>query len=125
MELIEVVTIVTDVLIALLAVIGGYFLLRTASEALFLPRRVTAAVVLTEAVDAAELDILLAEATRHPARRRGMRVLLVLSPALADGPMGQTTDGTFSLDPACATIAARYRAAVLVAELTDPDAPKT
>lgn len=121
MELVEVVTVVTEVLIALLAVIGGYFLLRTVSETIFLPRRVTAAVVLTAPVDAAELDILLAEATRHPARRRGMRVLLVLHPTLMVGDIGEMdADGTPRLAPAYATVAERYRAAVCIATLSEP-----
>lgn len=69
---------VMEILMILMAVIGFYCVLREVTDSLLLPRQVTAAVVLHEPVGADSLDILLSEAIRHPVRRRGRRVLLLI-----------------------------------------------
>ncbi len=79
---------VLEVGIALLAVIGGYGMLRGLVEAGLCPRELRVAILLLEADDVPNvetLDILLGEAARHPARRRGQGTLLLLTPSqLAD-----------------------------------------
>lgn len=69
---------VLQVIAAALAVIGFYGVLHGLFEALLAPRELAVAVILTELLPPEELDILLCEARRAPARR-GKRVVLVLA----------------------------------------------
>ncbi len=103
---------VLEITVAALAVIGVYFLLRELAAACFSSRHVTATLVLRRPVDEVGLDILLDEAMRHPMRRPGERVVLLLSADLLDGPMGEGKQ----LHPPLAVVAERYRARVMVAE---------
>ncbi len=109
----SVIQIILQVLVAALAVIGAYAILRVATISAIASRQVTSAVVLREAVDEVTLDILLDEAMRAPGRRRGQRVALVIARPLLAGPMGK--DNT--LAPDYAAVAERYRAEILVADL--------
>ncbi len=97
-------------LVAALAVIGAYGVLRETMLSAIASREVTAAVVLWEAVDEVALDILLDEANRHPKRRRGQRVALILSPDAFAGMSG--ADG--ALLPVMTEIIDRYRAELFV-----------
>ncbi len=104
--------IILEVLVAALAVIGAYGLLRETVLSAIASRQVTVALVLREPVDEVALDILLDEAMRHPRRRRGQRIALLVSRPLLCGPMGE--DGV--LAPAYREVVLRYRAEVFVAE---------
>ncbi len=102
------VRIVWEVVIALLSIIGVYAVLREVVDGWLCSRQITVAVLLQEAADDTELDILLSEARRHRAYRRGERAVLLIPEAFLQGPMGK--DG--HLSPPLAAIAARYRAEV-------------
>ncbi len=69
---------------AALALIGAYSILREALLAVFVSREIAIAVILRTPLEEEALDILLDEATRHPCRRRGQRVALVVPRALSD-----------------------------------------
>ncbi len=105
-----------EVLVAAFAVVGAYLLLREVLLGLMLSREITAAVILHTEVDEITLDILLDEAMRAPARRRGRRVALVIDRRLLRGRMGK--DG--ALAPDYAAIADRYRAEVVIADVGTP-----
>ena len=109
---------VAAVLAALLAVVGLYALVDWATAVWFVPRGVTAAVILRREdgeVDAATLDILLGEAARSPGRRRGEAVLLLVSPDLLTEVVEESgRDGTRTLAPELCEIVAKYGATVLV-----------
>ncbi len=107
---------ITEVSIALLALAGAYSLLHMLSAAILHPRGLTTAVVLRNAVDEFALDILLGEAVRNPGRRRGERVVLLVSRSLMDGRMGF---GECLLAP-LAEVADRYGAVVYIVD-TDID----
>ncbi len=98
--------IVFAVLGALLAVVGVYAILREWMLSAIASREVTVAVILREPVDAVTLDLLLDEATRHPMRRRGRRVALII-PRPLEGNL-----------PLYAEVIERYAADVLVVEGT-------
>ncbi len=102
------VAVVGEIIVALLSVIGFYTILRVVADRWLCSHRVVVSVLIRETVDDGELDMLLSEATRHPARRRGQRVVLMVAAELMDGRMG--TDGR--LAPAAAVVAARYGAEV-------------
>ncbi len=105
--------IILDISVAALAVIGAYAVLREGLLTLAASRQVTVAVILHEAVDEVSLDILLDEAMRHPRRRRGQRIVLILSRHLLRGEMGEGD----TLFPHYAQIVDRYRAEVFVADI--------
>ncbi len=107
------VEILIQIFVALLSVVGFYSILRALAASCLTPRQVTTAVVLREAVDEFVLDILLDEAMRNPLRRRGGRVVVLVSCALMDGRMGYGE----TLLPAHAEIAERYHAAVYVVDM--------
>ncbi len=105
-----------EILVALLAVVGFYAILRLLAASLLCPRQVVVALLLEQAVDAETLDILLDEARRNPARRRGARVTVFVSRALLDGRMGE--DGR--LHATYADVLARYGADWYMAEHPAP-----
>ncbi len=105
--------ILLEVLVATLAVIGAYGLIREAMLSAVASRQVTMAVVLREAVDEITLDILLDEAMRHPNRRQGRRIVLLVARSLLEGDMGEGG----RLAPDFLAVADRYHAVVAVADL--------
>ncbi len=104
---------ILQVTVAALAVIGFYGLLHGLFEAFLVPRQITAAVVLREAVPPEELDILLCEAYRAPFRRRRQGVVLVLPAEL----MTPDTDG--ELAEAYAEVIQKYGVRVCPTDWTD------
>ncbi len=96
--------IVFAVIGAFLAVIGAYAVLRELMLSAIASREVTVAVVLREPVDEVALDLLLDEANRHPTRRRGRRVALLVPRTLAEQL------------PAYAEVIERYAAEVFVVD---------
>ncbi len=95
-----------------LSLIGAYSILREALLGVFASREVSVTVILKEPVTPEALDILLDEATRHPRRRRGQRVTLVLPRALMD-TMGE---GDVLL-PSYAEQVSRYGAEVFLGDI--------
>lgn len=85
--------IILQVTVAALSVIGFFGILHGLFESLLIPRELATAVVITEALSPAELDILLCEARRAPFGR-GKRVVLALEPSLLTGELGE--DGCLS-----------------------------
>ncbi len=111
--------IILPMLVSLLAVLGAYGILRELMLSAVASRQVTVAVVLREPVDEEALDILLDEALRHPRRRRGQRIALVLARPLVDGAMGEAGE----LSPRFAALAERYAAEVFVADALSGTVP--
>ncbi len=109
------VQIVIEVIIAVLSVVGFYSILRALAASCLTPRQVTTAVVLQEAVDEFSLDILIDEAMRNPLRRRGGRVIVLVSRALMDGRMGYGD----TLLPPHAEVMERYRAVLYIVEMNE------
>ena len=81
--------IITEVIVAALAIIGGYGILHACLETWLRPRELAVAVRLTREVEAGELDILLCEARRAPWSIRRREVILILPVELLDGRMGE------------------------------------
>ncbi|MBP3666819.1 MAG: hypothetical protein J6K29_07185 [Clostridia bacterium] len=79
---------VFQVVVAALSVIGFYGILHGLFEVLLVPRELATAVIITEPLSPAELDMLLCEARRAPFGR-GKRVMLVLDPSLLEGQLGE------------------------------------
>ena len=106
---------VLEVGLAALAVVGMYTLLCELHEKVLLPRdgRLTAAVFLYEREDVERLDILLAEARRHSARRRGMPPVLLVDAAL----LSQITDSEGEVLPEYRDIIERYGALCVVVDV--------
>ena len=103
--------IILQVTVAALAVIGCYGVFHGILEALFTPRELVSAIVLTESVVPEELDVLLCEARRAPSKR-SKRVILALAPELLQGSMGE--DGR--LYPPYAEVAEKYDATLFVSQ---------
>ena len=103
--------IILQVAVAALAVIGCYGVLHGLLEALFTPRELTSAIVLTQPVVPEELDVLLCEARRAPGKR-GRRVILALSPQLLQGSMGE--DG--HLYEAYTEVVEKYEATLFISQ---------
>ncbi len=103
--------IILQVTVAALAVIGCYGVLHGILEALFTPRELVSAIVLTESVVPEELDVLLCEARRAPGKR-SRRVILAISPALLQGTMGE--NGQLYEDFAC--VVEKYDATLFVSQ---------
>ena len=80
---------ILQITVATLAVIGLCDAMRSLFEALFTPRELAAAVVVTRIISPEELDILLCEARRTPCGR-GKRVVLVLPHGLWEEVMKNT-----------------------------------
>ena len=106
----DVVGTVMQVLLAILVVVGFYGFLHGIFETFLRPRQITSAVVVDTMTDAADLDILLCEAKRSPARQRGGRVALVIHADLMDGRMGEGE----TLREEYALLAEKYGAEVCV-----------
>ncbi len=109
---VAVLQIVMEVLVAALAVVGAYTILRESILGVVASRQVRVAVVLQEAVDEVSLDILLDEALRHPCRRRGGRIVLLMSRHLLAGEMGEAG----VLSPSYGEIVERYHAEVFLVD---------
>ena len=103
--------IILQVVVAALAVIGGYGVLHGILEALFTPRELVSAIVLTRPVVPEELDVLLCEARRAPGRRN-QRVILALSSTLLQGSMGENG----RLYKAFAEVTEKYEATLFVTQ---------
>ncbi len=110
---------VLEIAVALLSVVGLYSLLGAIGDRVLSPRQLTVAVVIREPVDAVVLDILLDEAMRSPARRRGRAVQLLLSASLFDAARG----GVPSRLSVYRAVAERYRASVYVVEPENSGTP--
>lgn len=105
----SVIEVVSAVVVAVLSVIGLLSVVRVGLEALWMPRAVSVAVVLRASEGAVEpevLDLYLGEAVRHPARRRGERLLVLAASSLV------SPDGT--LDEEAMTVIERYGASLIV-----------
>ena len=94
------------VAVAMLAAFGLYCALRMLVEALFSSDRIAVAVEVETYGDAEDLDMLLHEARVVFGRRRGMRLIVLLSSSLMDGTLGTGTE----LSHACEEILDRYGA---------------
>lgn len=113
----QIIVTVMEVVLAALAVVGLYSLLCELFERVLIPRdcRLTAAVFLYHREDVERLDILLAEARRHTARRRGMPPVLLIDTAL----LPQITDAHGEVLPELAEVIERYGALCVVLEIRD------
>ena len=100
---------IMQITVAALAVIGFYGVIHGLFEAVFIPRELTSAVVLTKPVVPEELDVLLCEARRAPGKR-GKRVILAISADLLEDGMGE--DGR--LYETYAEIADKYEATLYI-----------
>lgn len=94
------------VAVALFAAFGLYCAMRMLVEALFSSDRIAVAIEVETHGDAEELDMLLHEARVVFGRRRGTRLIVLLSSALMDGTLGTGTE----LTPACEELLDRYGA---------------
>ncbi len=105
--------ILVSVVVALLAVLGLRALLLSAFSIALCPRELAVALILTDQPAPEELDLLLSEATHHPAYRRGQRVVVMLTADAA----GKAP----SLSPALIAVAERYQAELYATRpLPDP-----
>ena len=94
------------VAVALFAAFGLYCALRMLAESLFASDRIAVAIEIETRGDARDLDMLLHEARVLFGRRRGMRIVVLLSAELMDGTLGEGT----TLSPACEELLERYGA---------------
>ena len=84
-----VVMILGQVGLSILAIFGLLFLFRAVFGGFFAPPSVTAAVWVRSKKDAEDLDILLSEAERSVFRRRGVPTVVLISPGLLQGDIGE------------------------------------
>lgn len=84
--------IVGQVFLSVLAIFGLIFLFRAVFDWFFGTHAVTAAVLVNSKKDADDLDILLSEAEKSIFRRRGVATVVLISPALLQGEIGENGD---------------------------------
>lgn len=93
--------ILSQVILAMLAILGLILLWRAVFDGFFAPAAVSTVVIIKTKDEADSLDILLCEADKRIFHRRGVPTVVLISPGLMDGEIGK--DGV--LDP-------RYRALI-------------
>lgn len=105
-----------QVTLSVLAIFGLIFLFRAVFDWFFAPVSITVAVTVKTKQDADNLDILLCEAEKCVFRRHGIAPMVLVSPELMQGEIGDT-EGIF---PPYRDVIEAYHAKVYVIEQDQP-----
>lgn len=84
-----VIVIIGQVLLSVLAVLGAMLMWRALFDSFFTPASISAVVVIRTKAEADALELLLGEAEKAVFRRRGVPTVVLISPELFHGELGE------------------------------------